>query len=204
MSHSSRHDRFRLIALLSLGTISALGSYWLVEVLRQSMPVSANAHPHNDPDYYVDQFQLVRIASTGQPRYMMSGKSLVHRPITDQSEVKDALMLSFNPTQAPLKVNSNTAQLDHKQNAIQLAGNVMVVRADLPETPGWRLQSEALTLLPDEDRLHTDQAVELNNGRSVTNAIGMHLDNTKGTLSLDKQVRGVFQPPLAQASAKAK
>lgn len=204
MSDSSRHDRFRLMALLSLATITALGSYWLVEVLRQGLPLSASANPHNEPDYYVDQFQFVRVASNGQPRYMMSGKSLVHRPVTDQSDIKDAQLLSFNAEQAPLKVNANLAQLSHKKNTMELAGNVTVVRTDRPDVPGWNLKSEALTLLPDEDKLLTDQAVVLNNGRSVTNAIGMQIDNTKGTLKLNKQVHGVFQPPLATPSTKAK
>ncbi len=206
MSDASRHDRFRLIALLSLAAITALGSFWLVEVLRQSLPVHASTDKQNDPDYYVDNFHFVRIANTGQPHYMMSGKSLVHRPVTDQSLVKEAQMLSFSPEHAPLVVNSHTALLDHQKNIVELKGQVRVVRTDTAVSQGWQLNTEALTVRPDEDKLDSSEAVELKNNRSVTNAIGMQIDNTKGTLKLNQQVHGVFQPAPAptQAAAKSK
>ncbi len=204
MSDASRHDRFRLIALLSLAAITALGSYWLVTVLRQSLPVASSTDKQNEPDYYVDNFHFVRIASTGQPHYMMSGKTLVHRPVTDQSLVNDAQMLNFHPEHAPLVVNANTAELDHQKNVIDLKGKVQVVRTDTAAAPGWQLKSEALTVRPDEDKLDSSEAVELTNQRSVTTAIGMQIDNTKGTLKLGQQVHGVFQPAQPKPAVKSK
>ncbi|MBI3231280.1 MAG: LPS export ABC transporter periplasmic protein LptC, partial [Burkholderiales bacterium] len=153
----------------------------------------------------VDNFHFVRVTATGQPHYIMSGKNLVHRPVTDRSDIVQAQLLNFYAEQAPLTINANQAQLDHKENTVELSGNVLVVRADSPVAQGWTMKTEAMTLLPDEDRMQTKAAVEIVNGRTVTQALGMEIDNTTGSLKLAQQVHGIFQPPPATATpSKAK
>ena len=102
MDDSASNARFRLIVLLILAAVIALASFWLAEVMRRNSLQMGAAEKPNEPDYFVENFQVLRVAASGQPHYILSGEKLTHRPVTDLSEINNAQMLAFNPGQTPL------------------------------------------------------------------------------------------------------
>lgn len=203
MSDLASTDRFRLLVLLTLGLVAALGSYWLLAVLREGPNLVNGTEKQNEPDYFIDNFHMVKVSANGQPHYIMAGKHLVHRPLTDMSDIDTARMLTFNPEQAPLSVSANHAQLDHRSNTAELSGQVLVVRAPQGEAQGWQMQTEALTMLPDNDQLHTAKPVQITSGKSILQGVGMFVDNAKGVFQLKQQAVGHFPPPESNPPKKA-
>ncbi|WP_338845838.1 LPS export ABC transporter periplasmic protein LptC [Massilia sp. W12] len=201
MSDSASHDRFRLIALLTLAAVITLSSYWLLDVLRQGAPAAAEANKSNDPDYFVENFHVVRLSQDGKPKDIMSGKLLTHRPLNDKSDVQQVQVLSFNPAQSPLRVQARQALIEHQNNRVLLQGEVELVRSADARSEGWTMRSPSLWMLPDDDQMQTDDQVQILSGKSQLHGKGMLVDNAKGQFSLQQQVRASFAPAI-KGSAK--
>lgn len=201
---AASHDRFRLIVLLVVAGALALASFWLVNVVQRSTQPAASAEKPNEPDYFVENFRLVRIAPDGHPKTVMAGKELVHRPLNDQSDVTQPQALVFNPEQAPLTLQSRNAQIDHPNNRVLLRGGVDMLRSADARGEGWRMQSETLWLLPDDDQLKTDDEVQIVSGKSVLHGRGMLLDNARGQFQLQNSARASFAPPTPAATKTGK
>ena len=66
-------NRFQLWVTVAVVMALALGSFWLLDVIRRGMEDNTPVAKRTEPDYYVEQFNFVRLAKTGQARYHVSG-----------------------------------------------------------------------------------------------------------------------------------
>lgn len=169
--------RWRLGAIFGACLALALGSFYIVQLMNvQDMEMMSDAHK-GEPDYIVEKFSAVRMAPDGTPRYIISGARLAHIPITDSSTVDAPALQSFAPDKPPMYINSKTAQLDHVNNTVELAGNVDIRRAGSPTAKPMTIRTEALTVLVDEDRMQTSLPVEMTSGATVVRGVGMTANN---------------------------
>ena len=103
--------RWRLLALMLAAVFFAFGSFWLVQVMRGE----GEAHRvdvGNDPDYIIDNFSFVRMSETGQPRYVISGERLTHRPANNTSVIDKPAVHSLAGDQPPMNIHAQTAYVD--------------------------------------------------------------------------------------------
>jgi lipopolysaccharide export system protein LptC len=195
--HKRTAHRWRIIALIVAGVFGALGSFWLLQVmLYDGLGIRPGA-PGNEPDYIVEKFSFVRAAKTGQARYIVSGARLTHRPLGDVSDVERPVMQSLSSERAPMLVRSERARIEHLSNTVHLSGNVNLDRAAKGESQALKLKTQALTVLADEDRMETDQPVEMTLGASVVTSTGMKANNATGQVQLLNRVH-ITYPPVAR------
>jgi lipopolysaccharide export system protein LptC len=185
--------RWRLLSIMLIGVFFALGSFWLLQAMNNNDGVM-QAGPHStEPDYIVDNFSFVRMNETGQPRYVVSGARLTHRPVGDISEIEQPVVQSLAMDHPPMTMHAKRAQVRNTENQVDLIGNVDVQRPATPKAQSMRIRTEMLTVLPDEDLMKTDQPIEMQLGGATIRGTGMVANNA--TQQLHMASRGHIDYP---------
>jgi lipopolysaccharide export system protein LptC len=192
--HKRTAHRWRLTAIMMTGTAFALGSFWLLQVMNSGGSALQAAANKNEPDYIVDNFSFVRMSPGGQPRYIISGAKLTHRPIDDISDVVRPVVQSLSAEQPPMTMNALRARIRHAENQVDLLGQVDIERVASPTAKRMTLKTEALTIVPDEDRMHSDQPVEMVLGTATIRGTGMQADNAAQKVHFSSQGQIVYPP----------
>ncbi|HEU4851549.1 MAG TPA: LPS export ABC transporter periplasmic protein LptC [Telluria sp.] len=178
--------RWRFGAVLGACLALALGSFYIVQLMNVAdMEMLSDAHK-GEPDYIVENFSAVRMTPQGTPRYIVSGARMSHIPINDSSLVERPTVQSFAPNKPPLVITSKNAQLDHVNNTVDLIGNVDVQRAGSATTKPLTIETEALTIFADEDRMQTALPVTVTSGASVVRGAGMMANNATRQIQIRK------------------
>jgi lipopolysaccharide export system protein LptC len=185
--------RWRLLALMLVAVFFAFGSFWLVQVMRGDDDVH-RVDVGNDPDYIIDNFSFVRMSEAGQPRYVISGERLTHRPADNTSLIDKPVVQSMSPDRPRMTITANTAHVNQEQNQIDLAGNVDITRPAGKTTQPLRIRTEALTVLPDEDIAKTDKPIEMKLGAASVNGVGMVANNATQQLTLGGRGQLIYPP----------
>ncbi len=187
-------NRFQLGVVLAVVVLLALGSFWLLDVMRRSMVDEAPATKRTEPDYYVERFNFVRLATTGQARHHISGERLSHYPQDDSYEILRPVMKSLSDKRPTTTVVAERALSNSDMSQVQLFDNVKMDRPASADSQHLQLTSSYMLVLPDEDVMKTDRPVQLISGTSVLNGTGMFANQATGEFTLSSRVRGVFPP----------
>ncbi|WP_409268545.1 LPS export ABC transporter periplasmic protein LptC [Massilia sp. BHUDP2] len=189
--------RWKLLTIMMIATFCAFGSFWLVQVMEQEDAGARLGGPGDEPDYIVENFSFVRMTEEGKPSYVVSGKRLAHTPLNDVSQVEAPVMQGMTPGRPRMTIVANRAQLYHEEHRVELLGNVDIQRPATPTSEALRVQTQALTVLPDEEILKTDQAIEMQLGAATVTGTGMVANNATQKLHLASRGQIVY-PPRAQ------
>lgn len=194
MNDARSAQRLRLIILVILALVAALGSYWLLQVLRQSAPAAPTQQKRGQSDYQVQNFHFVRTAENGQARYLLSGKTLLHYPVDDATEIHAPIAKRVNPNQAPVTIRAERAHLLNNNQHIQLLGNVNITRPASDQAEAMHLKSPSLLIMTENDSMQTDDRVELLFGQSQLYGTGLRANSATGIFQLTHRVHGILQP----------
>jgi lipopolysaccharide export system protein LptC len=185
--------RWRLLALMLVGLFLAFGSFWLLQVMRGGEDAH-NVNVGNDPDYIIDNFSFVRMSPTGQPRYVISGERLTHRPADNTSVIDKPVVQSLSPDRPHLTMTASTANVNQDQNQIDLIGNVDISRPGSKTSQPLRIRTEALTVLPDEEISKTDKPIQMTLGAASVSGVGMVANNATQQLTLGGRGELIYPP----------
>jgi lipopolysaccharide export system protein LptC len=188
----TRH-RWRLLALMLTALFFAFGSFWLVQVMRGEAQ-GPNVNVGNDPDYIIDNFSFVRMSETGQPRYVISGERLTHRPNDNTSDIEKPVVQSMSTDHPSMTMTAEKAHVNQDQNQIDLSGNVDISRPGSKTSDPLRIRTEALTVLPDEEISKTDKPIQMTLGHASATGVGMVANNATQQLTLGGRGRIVYPP----------
>lgn len=193
-AHNKRTaHRWPLIGLLLGGIFLALGSFWLTQIMHDPDAGGGDVKS-SEPDYIVENFSYVRMSPLGQPRYVISGTRMAHRPDLDVSDINNPVMVSLTPDRPHTTITANTAKVLHAQNQVDMMGNVVVNRPASPAAQALHITSEALTALPDDDIVKTDLPVDILLGTSSLKGTGMVANNATQTLHVASRTTIVIPP----------
>jgi lipopolysaccharide export system protein LptC len=185
--------RWRLTAVMTVGILFALGSFYLVQMASLNNVLPSNALK-SEPDYIVEKFSFVRMGPSGRPRYIIAGDKLTHRPIDDIADVEQPVVNSLTTQHPPMTMHAKRARIDQTKSVIQLNGAVDIERVASPLGSGMKLRTEALTLYTDEDRMETDQPFNLQMGRQTVTGVGMRANNATGKVKIQSKTMFELQP----------
>jgi lipopolysaccharide export system protein LptC len=197
-------DRVRVVLLFTLTAALALGSFWMLDVMRRSAgPDAANAN-RNDPDYYVEKFQFVRVSNNGQAQYSINGQKLTHYPVDDTHKIDQPIVNSLATERPPMQATSKTARFDRINSKLHMYDDVHLDRAATADRERLQLDSNYLLLLTDQDIMQTDKPVVITQGQSVLKGTGMVANNATGELRLAGNVNVTYRPPSNSAGRPAR
>jgi lipopolysaccharide export system protein LptC len=189
-------NRFRLIVVLAVGAMLALGSFWVLEVMRRGITDTAPNAARSEPDYYVEKFNFVRMSQTGQAQYKISGLKLTHNPTDDSYSIQLPVVNSLSSDRPPMTTRAEQAVVDHEYTKVHMYRNVQIDRPATATTENFHLRSEYLLILPDDDVMQTDTYVEITLGKSKLTGIGMFANNATRELRVSNKVHARYQPPM--------
>jgi lipopolysaccharide export system protein LptC len=199
MNDPRSSNRFRLGVVVAIGAALALGSFWLLEVMRKQIADGIPDQPRKEPDYYVEKFNFVRMSVAGKAQYNVSGKRLEHYPADDTHGIKLPIVNSLSSERPPMTAHAERALVNSDNSKVHMYNNVHVDRPATATNEHFHLKSEYLLILPDDDVVQTDQPVEITLGTSVLTGIGMVANNATRELHLASNVHATYQPPLPAA-----
>jgi lipopolysaccharide export system protein LptC len=186
--------RWRLSMTLVIGVFFAFGTFWLVQLMNRGEEDMLADKRLNEPDYIIEQFSVVRMAKDGKPSYIVSGDKLVHRPIDDASEIDKPVVRNLSSTHPPMDMKADHARVDENNSRVQLKGNVQIDRAAQDKGQAMQMTTQALTVYPDEDRMETNQAVQIVQGGATATGAGMKANNATRQVVLQGRGRIVYPP----------
>jgi len=190
-----RTNRFRLIAVLAPTIVLALASFWVVEVMRRTGDEVSGRAQRTQPDFYVEQFNYVKMSRTGDAQYHVSGKRLQHNPTDDSYDVELPVVRSVRKDAEPMIITAQRAWINGDSSEVHLYEDVHIDRPPAQKQERMELKSPYLVVLPDDDAMRTDKPVQITRGKSILNGTGMYADNAKREFRLRSNVHGTYQPP---------
>ena len=190
-------NRYRLLLLLGGGVALALGSFWLLQVIQKGAIDNTPEVRRNAPDYYVEKFNFVRMSKTGEARYNVAGTRMIHRPVDDTYEITLPVIHSLSPGQPPLLVRAERAIAVPDSSKIHMIDRVEADRPGSTTSEPFHLKSDYVLILPDDDVIQTDKAVELNLGSTHLTGVGMYVNNATREFRLAQRVHGTYPPRAA-------
>jgi lipopolysaccharide export system protein LptC len=196
--HKRTAHRWRILLTMTAGVFFAAGSFWLLQVMqRDDGDISASAS-RDEPDYIVEKFSFVRMAANGQPHYLFYGDKLTHLPANDASDVEKPVLKTIVPGQPTMTVTSKKARIFHAEDKVELSGAVDIQRPQSPSSRYLHLQTEALTVFPDEDRMESDQKVSMMLGTATVTGVGMQANNATRQIDFSSKGHIVYPPKAAR------
>ncbi|MBA4094505.1 MAG: LPS export ABC transporter periplasmic protein LptC [Candidatus Accumulibacter sp.] len=190
--------RWRTLALMLTAVFFAFGSFWLLQAFQSDDPAGLG-NALNEPDYIVENFSFVRMTENGVPRYVMSGARLAHHPENDVSVVTRPTVESMAPDRPRMTMHADRGQVFHGENRVELMGNVDIKRPATPQSEALHAQTEALTVLADDEIVKTDKPVRMTLGAATANGIGLVAENPTQKLHLGGRGQIVYPPRQPQA-----
>jgi lipopolysaccharide export system protein LptC len=192
--HKRTAHRWRLAMIMLVGSLLALGSFWLVQVINRGDIGGGVQGAKSEPDYIVEKFSFVRMTLEGQPHYIISGDKLTHRPSDDSLDVVRPVVQNFGTNQAPMTMHAKTAHIDQEKSVVDLMGDVDIERPPLGKAQGMTLKTDALTVFTDEDRMETKQPFQLVIGDMTLAGVGMKANNATGRVDVDNRMKMSYPP----------
>jgi lipopolysaccharide export system protein LptC len=184
------------MAMLALMIALALGSFWVLEVLRRGAGDFVPNIARSEPDFYVEKFSYVKLSSTGEARYHISGTRLTHNPKDDSYDIQQPLVSNLSKSNpAPTTLRAERARIDSDYSKVHLYNDVHMDRPASPTSDPLHVKSEYLLVLPDDDVVQTDKPVNITSGRSTLTGVGMFLNNATREFRLSSNVHGTYQAP---------
>jgi lipopolysaccharide export system protein LptC len=182
-----RRRRFSLM----LALLAAVLAWWLARG-PEDLLFSPRPLLRHEPDYFLDDFNLVVAADDGTPRYRMSGVSMTHYPDTNTALLEQPRLEIVAADGGRWIVAARQAQAENNGAFVHLQGDVSISR---DEASGLVLNTEALDVNVDEEYAVTDEAVAIRQKFGITRAQGMRINFRQRHLYLKSRVRGEYAPP---------
>ncbi|HVL77227.1 MAG TPA: LPS export ABC transporter periplasmic protein LptC [Noviherbaspirillum sp.] len=192
MRHQSR---FRLVAILAPVIALALASFWVVEVMRRGADDFIDRGQRAEPDFYVEQFNFVRMSRTGDAQYHVAGTRLTHNPLDDSYDVQEPVVRALRGGEEPMTVRAERAWINSDTSEIHLHENVHMDRPASGSQERLQLHSQHMIVFPDDDVMQTDKPVKITRGKSTLFGTGMYANNATREFKLHSRVHGTYQPP---------
>ena len=197
-------NNIRLWLLVLLAGMAALASYWALEIVLSHSTATAVA-VRTRPDYWVENFNFVKILPSGQNDYRIVGTRMVHFPSDDHMEVSLPVMTNLDPERLLMTTRSERGEIMHvssqSESTVHLYDKVMVNRPKTAQSDHLQLNTEYLLVYPDRHRMETSLPVTILSGDTTTTGVGMKADNETQRMEILSNVYSIV-PPRAEQKRK--
>ncbi len=190
-----RRRRYPALILLAAITIFAAISFWALEMTRRSGSDAKDHSQRTQPDYYVENFDYVKIGADGNAKIRMRGAKLIHHPQDDSSTVLQPLVVSYSDKHPPMTLRSDRLVVNGDHSQLHFHDNVKMEKPQARGNETLIVESEYLLALPNRDLVTTTKKATLTLGHSSLSGVGMVADNAHHLLSFNSEVHGSFMSP---------
>ncbi|QTD47511.1 LPS export ABC transporter periplasmic protein LptC [Ottowia testudinis] len=202
MARLMRYGRDQLSAWLPalLMMVFALGTWWLVRSAPRALPSDQGQIASTEPDYFMRQFSVRSFEPDGRLKSEVFGAEGRHLPADDTLEITQPRIVSFDEQGHPTVATAQRAVAKGDGSEARLYQDARVVREPIaragkqPATPRLEFQGDFLHVFIDDERVSSDQPVQLRRGADIFTGDVFAYDDRSGVAELTGRVRGVLQP----------
>lgn len=192
-------DRLIAWSPVILLLLLAVLTWWLDYRVR--LPATGgDSGAQQDPEFYVEGFMAVRMNPDGSRRYELAGTRLTHYSDKTGSMLESPSLVYHDYERAPVKVSSDTAEVEGGGENVYFRGNVTIARPAFASNPPLAVATSYLHVIPDEEIAKTDQAVTMTEGNSTARSVGLEFDNRAKRIRLLSTVQAHYENPRSTAS----
>jgi len=141
-------------------------------------------------DYYLEEFTTRKFDTTGALQYRVSGKSLIHFPEDDRSEITAPNVILLREG-IRWNITSASGQMLRDPDTFTLFGNVQVER-DADSQDRMSIRTESLSVHTDDNEVSTDQPIEVVANGWRMSSIGLQSKIDDGKLIFLSEVTGHY------------
>lgn len=190
----------RLLPFLLMGSLT-LVTFWLVK--RNAPPESLLLAqvPQHVPDYILKNASLSNLNESGQTKYRVLGKKLVHYEDDASMDLEQPRIRAFQEQSPPVTIKADRGHIDGGLTILDLYGNGEIYRPaqeateTIKASPRLLARSSYFQILINDDIVRTDKPLDLEQGMSIMNSTGGGtFNNVQQSVSLIGQVRGRIEP----------
>lgn len=189
--------RERLTSGIAVALLLALvvGTWWAADYAQRAIPVDPPRKLTHEIDTFIDRFVMMRIDESGLPIERLEGPHALHYPDDDSYEVYQPRAVSQQADRSVTIATAQQGRMDQDGERIELTGNVRLQREPADDAPALTIETEALTLRPQEDVAFTDLPATITraDGSRMTGT-GMHYDNRTRQLTVSADTRVKIMP----------
>ena len=189
---NERRRRYPALLFLAAITIIAAISFWALEMTRRSGNDAKDQTQRTQPDYFVENFDYVKIGADGNAKIRMRGAKLIHHPKDDSSTVLQPLVVSYSEQRQPMTLRSDRLIVNGDRSQLHFHENVKMEKPQARGNDTLFVESQYLLAMPNRDLVTTTQKATLTLGHSTLSGVGMIADNVHQTLSFQSAVQGSF------------
>lgn len=184
---------FPLVVLLALAGLT----FWLRHAIELPNERRDGKYRH-DPDYIVEQPRLRKLDAAGHLQYTLSANEIRHFPDNDTTNVNQPKLVYLPPDKPTVAISSERAYVSQNGQQVEFLDNVRIERAATAMQAPLLVTMRNLTVRPDDEKAYTRSPVQITQGQSWLNGVGMQVDHAAQTYLLESQVVGQFESKFSK------
>jgi lipopolysaccharide export system protein LptC len=187
-------DRLTLYLPLLVMALLAMGSWWLVRSMPELWRTPLQKDARKEPDYHLAHFATEAFDAQGRRTRQLSGDEARHYPDNDELHIDRVRLAAVNATGQEVQAQALRGIATGDGERVTLLGQVHVLRPALGTAPRLELHGEHVVALQKQERLWSDQPVQIVRDGDRFSANSMDFDLKSGQYRLNGRVRGELQP----------
>ena len=124
-------------------------------------------------------------------KQVMLADTITHYPDDDSTWIAKP-QLTYFMGQQTTQLLANTAQVTHDNKQVFLHGDVRLIKPPVEDRPATIMQTEALTVFPDDDLAQGNSRVTISRGESIVSGDSIHYDGKTSITILSGRIKGTF------------
>ena len=149
-------------------------SYWLLGKLISGDDQTLTQLAHH-PDYYMENFNTLKMNVNGVPKNHLSASYMAHYPDDNTTELDYPVLEIFRENKLPINVSADKGWVTSSNEVILLIGNVRLYQVDNFGEISFELITKDARVLVDKKYAETDKHATLINKNSITNSEGIRI-----------------------------
>jgi lipopolysaccharide export system protein LptC len=187
-------DRLTLYLPMLVMAVLAMGSWWLA----RSLPALWNGPTvkpvRKEPDYHLERFSTRTFDASGRLTRQLGGEKARHYPQGDELHIDNVTFDALAEQGVRVTASARTGVVMGDDHKVIFSGDVLAVRQGPGSGSRLELRGSRIVVLQKEEKLLSENPVEIRRGVDVITAETMTLDMKTGQYQLAGQVRGTLVP----------
>ncbi|NBX55468.1 MAG: LPS export ABC transporter periplasmic protein LptC [Betaproteobacteria bacterium] len=186
------------LPVLLMGLLAFL-TYGLLRNTPSAEPDRPDVAPRHEPDYTMERVVMQQYKADGLTHARLQAQSLRHYPDTNTLHFEKPVLIWHSDKAGATRAQAMQGQTNADGSEVVLSGAVRVQREATPQrgkplSDDWVMRTEYLFIDARRERMHSDQAVQVQRGGDQIQGQRMQYDHAKQQLDMSGRVKVLLTP----------
>jgi lipopolysaccharide export system protein LptC len=168
-------------------------SAWSIMIANPSKSIHTEDDPSR-PDSFMQDIVATMFNKDGKPTLRLIAPQLTHFPENNLTHIVTPRVTIFRTSPQPWYIDADYADAKNGIDEIRFWSNVQIRHPADTENPKTSMNTESLSVFPDQQIASTKDAVTFVQPDTTVHAIGMLANLSDGTIKLLSQAKGEYAP----------